>query len=186
MTDHHDVDDLLRRSTDVEIPDDVEARMHRQFTEFRSRLDRGRHPVCERAALLLGQPSLRWVAVVAALATVFAIVFFAGGTDGGRVYAAAVSRLAAARSVQYTMELAPFVSVEFSHLAPAHERIKTSWGIEIRTDGSGAQLVLLHALKQYVREQKSAGSLASTADLIAQLTSLPRTPDSTLGERNMR
>jgi effector-binding domain-containing protein len=183
MPDQHDVDDLLRRSTEVEIPADVEARMRQQFIEFRRHLDGRRHPVRERAALILAQPSLRWAAAVAVLATVFAIVFFAGGTDGGRVYAAAVSRLAAARSVQYTMELAPFVSVEFSHLAPAHEQIKTSWGIEIRTDGSGAQLVLLHASRQYVREQKSTGSLASTADLIEQLTSLPRTPDSTLGER---
>ena len=119
------------------------------------------------------------------LATVLAIVFFWGGTDGGRVYAAAVSRLATARSVQYTMEIAPFVSVEFSHLAPAHERIKTSWGIEIRADGSGTQLVLLHASRQYVREQKGPGSLARTADLVEQLTSLPRTADSMLGERTV-
>ena len=119
------------------------------------------------------------------LATVLAIVFFWGGTDGGRVYAAAVSRLATARSVQYTMEIAPFVSVEFSHLAPAHERIKMSWGIEIRADGSGTQLVLLHASRQYVREQKGSGSLARTADLIEQLTSLPRTADSMLGERTV-
>jgi effector-binding domain-containing protein/outer membrane lipoprotein-sorting protein len=119
------------------------------------------------------------------LATVLAIVFLWGGTNGGRVYAAAVSRLAAARSVQYTMEIAPFVSVEFSHLAPAHERIRMSWGMEIRADGSGTQLVLLHATKQYVREQKGPGSLARTADLVEQLTSLPRTADSMLGERTI-
>jgi effector-binding domain-containing protein len=184
MPDHDDVDALRQRSTDVEIPADVEARMHRQCAEFRSRLDRRRHPVRERAISLLGQWSFRWAAA-AVLATVVAIIFFAGGSDGGRVYAAAVSRLAAARSVQYTVELAPFVTVEFSHLAPAHEQIKTSWGIEVRTDGSGAQLVLLHASRQYVRGQKSAGSFANTADLIEQLRALPRTPDSTLGKRTV-
>lgn len=185
MPDHHTVDDVLRRSAEVEIPPGVEARMQEQFTEFRRRLDERRHPVRERAASLLGRQSFRWAAAGAALVAVLAIVFFAGGTDGGRVYAAAVSRLATAQSVQYTIELAPFVSVKFSHLAPAHERIETSWGIEIRADSSGVQLVLLHASRQYVREQKGSGSLASTADLIHQLTSLPRTPDSTLGERTV-
>jgi effector-binding domain-containing protein/outer membrane lipoprotein-sorting protein len=116
---------------------------------------------------------------------VVAIVFWAGGPDGGRVYAAAVSRLATARSVRYAIEIAPFVSVEFSHLAPARERIETSWGIEIRSDGSGTQLVLLHASKRYVREQKGPGSLAHSADLVEQLTSLPKTADSMLGERTV-
>ena len=185
MPDHHTVDDLLRRSAEVEIPADVEARMRQQFTDLRSRLDQRRHPVRELAVSLLGQRSFRWAAAGLVLVTGLAIFFVAGGTDGGRVYAAAVSRLATARSVQYTFEVAPFVSVEFRHLAPAHEQIKTSWGIEIRTDGSGMQLILLHASRQYVREQKSAGSLASTADLIEQLTSLPRTPDSMLGERTV-
>ena len=187
MPDDHAVDEVLRRSTDVEIPADLEARMRQQFTEFRSRLEREREPrpVHELMTSLLGRQALRWAAAVGALATVLVIVFFAGGTNGGRVYAAAVSRLAAARSVQYTMEVAPFVSVEFSYLAPARERIKTSWGIEIRTDGSGTQLVLLHASRQYVREQNSPGGLARTADLIEQLTSLPRTPDSMLGRRTV-
>jgi len=185
MPDHDPVDDVLRRSTEVEIPADVEARMRRQFTAFRARLDDRRRPVSELAASLLGQRPVRWAAAGAALATVLGIVFFWGGTDGGRVYAAAVSRLAAARSVQYTMEIAPFVSVEFSHLAPAHERIRMSWGMEIRADGSGTQVILLHASKQFVREQRGPGSLARTADLVEQLTSLPRTADSMLGERTV-
>jgi len=185
MPDRDPVDDVLRRSTDVEVPADVEARMRRQFTEFQARLVERRRPVSELVASLFGQRPVRWVAAGAGLATVLAIVFFWGGTDGGRVYGAAVSRLATARSVQYTMEIAPFVSVEFSHLAPAHERIKMSWGMEIRADGSGTQLVLLHASKQYVREQRGAGSLARTADLVEQLTSLPRTADSMLGERTL-
>ena len=185
MPDRHSVDDVLRRDTEVEIPADVEARMRQQFTEFRGRLDQRRHPVREWAAALLGQRPVKWVAAGAVLATVLAIVFVWGGTDGGRVYAEAVSRLATARSVQYTMEIAPFVSVEFSHLAPAHDRIKTSWGVEVRTDASGAQLVLIHGSKQYVREQKGSGSLARTADLVEQLTSLPRTADAMLGDRTV-
>ena len=183
MPDRHPVDDVLRRSVDVEIPADVEARMRQQFTEFRGRLTLRRHPVREWAASLVERPRLRWAAAGAVLAVVLAIPFVWSGTDGARVYAAAVSRLATARSVQYTIEVAPFVSVEFSHLAPAHERVKTSWGIEIRADGSGEQLVLIHGSKQFAREQTGAGSLARTADLIEQLTSLPRTADALLGER---
>jgi effector-binding domain-containing protein len=183
MPDRDPVDNLLRRSTAVEIPADVEARMRRQFTDFRSRLEQRRHPLRELAASLAGQRPIRWAAATVALATVLAIVFFAAATGGGRVYAAAASRLASARSVQYTVEVAPFVSVEFSHLAPAHDRIQTSWGIEIRTDGSDAQLVLLHASRQYVREQRDAAGLARSVDLVEQLMALPETADAVLGER---
>ena len=185
MRDRDSVDDVLRRSTEVEIPADVEARMRQQFSTFRARLGQRRHPMREWAASLIGRRPVRWAAAGAVLATVLAVVFVWGVTDGGRVYAAAVSRLAIARSVQYTMEVAPFVTVEFSHLAPAHERIMTSWGIEVRTDGSGAQLVLLHGSRQYIREQKGSKGLMRTADLIEQLTSLPRTADSMLGERHV-
>jgi effector-binding domain-containing protein/outer membrane lipoprotein-sorting protein len=185
MPDDHIVDDMLRRSSDVEVPADVEARMRQQFSGFRNRLGQPRQTLRETAAALVRQRPLRWAAACAAVATVVAIVFWAGGPDGGRVYAAAVSRLATARSVRYAIEIAPFVSVEFSHLAPARERIETSWGIEIRSDGSGTQLVLLHASKRYVREQKGPGSLAHSADLVEQLTSLPKTADSMLGERTV-
>ncbi len=183
MSDDHIVDDLLRRSSDVKVPPDVEARMRQQFGEFRSRLDQPRRTLGQMAAALVRPRALRWAAACAAVATVVAIVFWAGAPDGGRVYAAAVSRLATARSLRYTIEMAPFVSVEFSHLAPARERVETSWGIEIRSDGPGTQLVLLHASKQYAREQKGSGSLARTADLVEQLMSLPKTADSMLGER---
>ena len=185
MPDRDPVDDVIQRRMNAEVPADVQAGMRRQLSEFRTRLDRGRHPVREWAAMSLGHWRYRWAAAAAALATVLAIVVAWGGTDGGRLYAAAVSRLSNARSVQYTMEVAPFVTVEFSHLAPARERIKTSWGVEVRTDGSGTQLVLLHGSKQYVREQKNPRTIMRTADLIEQLTSLPRTADAALGERTI-
>jgi outer membrane lipoprotein-sorting protein/effector-binding domain-containing protein len=127
--------------------------------------------------------SFRWATAAAALAAVLVIVFLAGSTESGRVYAAAVSRLAGARSLQYTMELAPFVEVEFSHLAPNRDRINCSWGIEIRADGSGTQLVLMHASKRYARERTAADGLAHSVDLIEQLSKLPRKADAALGER---
>jgi hypothetical protein len=185
MPDRDPVDDVIRRSVDVEIPADVEAGMRRQFTEFAARLGHERRPLREGVASLVARPRWRWALGGVALATVLAVVFVWGGGDGSGVYAAAVSRLAAARSVQYTIEIAPFVSVEFSHLAPARGRVNTSWGIEIRSDGAGAQLVLLHGTRQYVREQKAPGSLVPTADLVEQLQSLPRSADTRLGERTL-
>jgi hypothetical protein len=185
MSERDRVDVVLGRSSDVEIPADVEARMRQQFTEFRACLDGRRPHVSERVASLVWRSPWRWALAGAALATVLAVGFMWGGADGGRVYAAAVSRLANARSVQYTIEIAPFVKVEFSHLSPAHERINTSWGIEIRGDGSGTQLVVLHGSRQFVREQQGPDSLIRTADLIDQLRSLPRTADAMLGERTV-
>jgi effector-binding domain-containing protein len=183
MPERDPVDDMLRRTGDADIPADVEAKMRRQFTEFRASLDDRRSPLRARMASLAAQSRWRWALAGTVFAIVLAIAATWGGADGGRVYATAVSRLASARSVQYTIEIAPFVTVEFSHLAPAHERIKTSWGIEIRSDGSGAQLILLHGAKQYVREQGGDAGLIRTADLIEQLRSLPKTADTTLGER---
>jgi effector-binding domain-containing protein len=183
MPDRDPVDDVLRRHTQVEIPAEVEARMRRQLTAFRTRVVRSRPPVREQVASLFRAGRYGWAAAGAVLAAALAIVVAWGGSADGRVYAAAVSRLASARSVQYTMELAPFVTIEFSHLAPGRERIVMSWGIEVRTDGSGAQLVLLHEWKQYVLEQGDSSRPVRTADLIEQLMSLPRTADAMLGER---
>ena len=66
---------------------------------------------------------------------------------------------------RYTIELAPFVEVEFSYLAPDHRRVSCSWGIEIRSDPSGRQLILMHGAKSYlVEEGKPVDSLASSTD----------------------
>ena len=43
----HIVDDMLRRSSDVKVPPDVEARMRRQFSEFRIRLGQPRQTLRE-------------------------------------------------------------------------------------------------------------------------------------------
>jgi outer membrane lipoprotein-sorting protein/effector-binding domain-containing protein len=186
MPDRDPVDDVLRRNTEAQIPADVEAQMRQQFSDFRHRLpERHRNPVREWVTTLAGNRPYRWAAAGAVAAVVLGIVFLWGGAEGGRVYAAAASRLASARSVQYTMEVAPFVTVTFSHLAPARERFETSWGIEVRADASGTQLVLLHGSKQYVREQKGPAGVLRSADLIAQLTSLPKTADAALGERTI-
>lgn len=185
MPDRDPVDDLLARSAGVEIPTGVEARMREQFRDFRARVDGRPGRLHRYRAWLAGPTLLRWSMAGTALAAVVAIVFFsAGSRDGGRVYAAAVSRLAGARSVQYTVEVAPFVSIELSYLAPSRQRIMTSFGIEIRADGSGTQLVLLHASKQYVLEKKKPASGGGAEDLIEQLRSLPRSADATLGERS--
>jgi effector-binding domain-containing protein len=185
MPERDPVDDMLQESANVEIPPDVEARMHRQLAEFRARLDRRRRPTSDRVAALVGRRPMRWALAATALLLAVAMAFVWGGPDGGRVYASAVSNLAKARSVRYTIEIAPFVGVEFSHLSPGHERVSTSWGIEIRADGSGAQLILLHGSKQYVRDHHRQDSLLRTADLIDQLRSLPATADARLGERTV-
>jgi hypothetical protein len=186
MSEREAVDDLLRRVIEVEIPGDVEARMRRQLEAFRTRLETRRAPVRERLAGLFGAWSLRWAAAGAAVAAVLVVVFVVGGgTDAGRVYAEGVSRLSGAATLQYTIELAPFVEIEVSYQAPMHERVSTSWGIEIRTDGSGTELVLMHATRQYVRGQRRPGALAHAADVIAQLTSLPKRADAVLAEQRV-
>jgi effector-binding domain-containing protein len=183
MSERDVVDDLLHRSAAVDVPSDVEARMHGQLAAFRTRLASRRPPLGERLAALLGASSFRWAAAGAVVAVVIAIPFVGGGSEAGRVYAEGVSRLGGATSLQYTIELAPFVDVEVSYRAPMRERVRTSWGIEIRADGSGTELVLMHATRQYVRGHRRPGVLAHAGDVIAQLTSLPKRADAVLAER---
>jgi effector-binding domain-containing protein len=181
--DDHAVDGVLQRNLQADVPADVEARLRQQLRGFQARVDREHHPVREWAGQYLWRFPMRWAAAAVVLTAVAALVVVWDRSDGSRVYAATAQRFAAARSIRYTIELAPFVSVDFSHLAPASDRVSTSWGIEIRSDGSGAQLVLLHGSRQFVRETKSPGDVMHTADLIEQLSALPRTADAALGER---
>jgi effector-binding domain-containing protein len=185
MSERDVVDDLLQRSAGPALPVDVEERMRQQLAAFRTRLGSRRPPFRERLTGWLGTWSFRWAAAGLAVATVLAIVLVGGGTDAGRVYAEGVSRLSGATSLQYTIEIAPFVEVEISYRAPLHERVSTSWGIEIRTDGSGSELVLMHGTRQFARGQRRPGALAHAADVVAQLTSLPSRADVVLPERRV-
>jgi hypothetical protein len=185
MSEREAVDDLLRRAMGVEVPVDVEARMHQQLAAFRTGLSSRRPSLHGRLAAVLGTSSFRWAAAGAVAAAVVAVVFVGGGTEAGRVYAEGVSRLSGATTLQYTIELAPQVQIDVSFQAPLHERVRTSWGIEIRTDGSGTELVLLHATRQYVRGHRRPGALAHATDVIAQLTSLPKRADTVLAEERV-
>ena len=173
----HDLDELIRRNVQVEVPAEVERRLRGRLAEFRTRVVRR-------------QPSRVWalVAVAALLATVaVALVLVPGRSPASRVYAAAVAQLRSARSLQYTVVLnsTPYVAVEFSYLAPGFRRFNCSWGIEVRADQTaGRQLVLMHATRTYLTEAgKQVAGLADSENLMEQLKSLPLAADEVIGER---
>jgi hypothetical protein len=117
-------------------------------------------------------------------AIVLALAILPGESKASRMYAAAAAQLRTARSLDYTIVLAPFTEVEISYQAPASRRVNCSWGIEVRGDSSGRELVLFHGSRQYLMEEgKQANSTAGPADLVEQLRALPKTADSALGER---
>src|ERR1019366_4041210 len=84
---------------------------------------------------------------------------------------------------QYKLVLAPYTEVDFAYLEPGYRRVNCSWGIEIRADNAGRQIVLLHAARLYAMERNSSDTLANAMDLVGQLRALPRTADETLGEQ---
>jgi hypothetical protein len=182
-----DLDGLIRRSTDVDVPADLEMRMQRRLVEFRNSVEARRSNRLRAWVDSVVHPTsfrLPAAAAVAVAAVVIVMVFWTGGSDAGRVYAAAATQFRNARSLQYTIALAPFVEVEFSFLAPEHRRVSSSWGVEVRTDRSGRELILMHGAKSYlIEEGKPVDSLASSSDLVEQLRSLPANMEEMIGER---
>ncbi len=179
----HDLDEFVQRSTQVEVPAEVEARLHRRLAEFRQKVEQ-RPPSRLRALAnsFIYPSSFRVPAMMAALLAVVAIalVLAPRGPNGGRVYAAAASQLKSAHSLTYTVVLAPYTEIEFTYLAPGYRRVNCSWGTELRTDGSGRQMVLIHTSRNYAIEE---GKQPDFTDMVEQFKSLPRTADESLGEQ---
>ena len=185
-----EMDELIRRRTQVEVPADVEYRLRRRLMELRTRVEQ---PPPSRwrtlAYSLIRPPVVRVMALTAALlvAVVAGLVLVPRESSASRVYAAAAEQLRSSQSLEYTIVLndEPYVAVDFSYLAPGYRRLKCSWGIEVRTDGvTGKQIVLMHATRTYLTEGgKQVESQANTEDFAEQLRSLPRKADEVLGER---
>lgn len=185
-----DMDNLIRRSTHVEIPTEVEDRLRRRLMEFRTKVET-QQPSRLRALLdsLLYLPAVRVTAMAAVLVVAVAVglVLIPTQSRASQVFAAAAAQLRNSQSLEYTIVLnaTPYVGVDLSFLAPAYRRINCSWGIEVRTDGAtGKQIVLMHATRSYLTEGgKQVESQASTEDFAAQLRSLPQKADEVIGER---
>ena len=178
-----EVDDLIRRSTRVEVPIQVEERLRRRLAEFQTKIEQRPPGPLRRLVYSLMRPPVFRVAAMVAAAVAVALVILPAGSNAGRAYAQAVAQFRAARSLQYKVVLAPYTEVEFSYLAPRSRRVSCSWGIEIRTDSTGRQIVLLHWSRQYAMGEATPDTLANAMDLVDQLRALPRTADETLGEQ---
>ena len=187
---NREFDEMIRRKVQVAVPADVEDRLRRRLAEFRTRVEQ--RPPSRMQSLaysLMHPPFLRTATITAALAAalVAALMFLPRVSNRSRVYAAAAGQLRSARSLQYTVVLvpAPYVAVEFSYLAPGYQRFDCSWGIEVRADRTaGRQIVLIHFLRKFLTETGKGGEdLASAADLMEQLRSLPQAADASIGEQ---
>jgi effector-binding domain-containing protein len=185
-----DVDELIRRSAQMEIPAAVEDRLRRRLTEFRTRVEQ-RPPSRLRALAysLMQPPGLRVMAMTAALLVAVAagVLLLPRQSSASRVYAAAAAQLRGATSLEYSVVLndEPNVAVDISFLAPGFQRISCSWGIEVRVDRtSGKQIVLFHGTRTYLAEGgKQVESPADSEDFLKQLRSLPQAADELLGEQ---
>lgn len=187
---NHDLDELIRRRTQMEVPVDVEGRLRSRLAEFRTRVEQ--QPPSRFRALaysLIHPPAVRVMALTALLLVAVGVgmVFFPGEFSGNRVYAAAAEQLRSSQSLEYTIVLntTPYVAVDFSYVAPGYRRLNCSWGIEVRTDGTaGKQIVLMHATRTYLTEDgKQVENLANSEDIAEQLRSLPQSADEVLGEQ---
>ena len=184
---NHDVDELIRRSTQVEVPASVENRLRSKLAEFRTKVEQRPPNRLRMLGYSLMHPSsFRVPAMTAAmLAVIFAVlVLIPKGSNTGRVYAAAAAQLRTAQSLQYTVVLAPYTEVDFSYLAPGYRRVNCSWGIELRTDGTGKQLILMKAARNYLFEEVKQGDSLAT-DFVEQWKSLPQTADESIGEQRV-
>jgi hypothetical protein len=185
-----EMDDLIRRSTQVEIPAEVEDRLRHRLAEFRTRVEQ-RPPNRWRslAYSLTYRPPLRVMAMTAAalVAVAIGLVLIPREGNARRVYAAAAQQLRNSQSLEYTIVFSelPYVGVDFSYAAPGYQRVNCSWGIEVRADHTARkQIVLMHLTRMYVVESgKQVESPANSDDWVKQLESLPPAADQVLGER---
>jgi hypothetical protein len=184
----HDLDNVIRRSTQVEVPVEVKQRMQHRLAELREKIQK--HPATRQSDWIeafMRPISLRVAAItVAALALVLAWTLVPDRANQNRVYAAAIAQLRDAQSLEYKIVLAPDTEISFSYLAPAYRRVSCSWGMEMRNDGSGKELVLMHLTGNYVMEEgKQSDGIAESSDLVNGLKSLPNTADQFLGTEEM-
>jgi outer membrane lipoprotein-sorting protein len=185
-----EMDELIRRSAQVEIPAEVEDRLRHRLAEFRTRVEQ-RPPSRWRAMAysLTYRPAVRVMAMAAAalVAVAVGLIVIPRASNASRVYAAAARQLRTSQSIEYTIVLndTPYVGVDFSYAAPGYTRLNCSWGIEVRADHTARkQIVLMHLTRMYLAESGGkVASLANSDDLVEQLLSLPPTADQVLGER---
>ncbi|MGA2040450.1 MAG: GyrI-like domain-containing protein [Bryobacteraceae bacterium] len=185
-----EMDELIRRSTQVEIPADVEDRLRHRLAEFRTRVEQ-RPPNRWRSLVysLTYRPPVRVMAMAAAVLVAVAVglVLIPREANASRVYAAAAEQLRNAQSIEYSIVLneTPYVGIDFSYAAPGYRRLNCSWGIEVRADHTARkQIVLMHMERMYVAESgKQVEGLANSEDLVEQLLSLPPAAGRVLGER---
>jgi len=176
---HDDMDELIRKATQVEVPAEVEDRLRPRLMEFRARVE-------QRPASPTHLPAVRVLAMAAALLAAVAVglVLIPRQSRASKVYAAAAAQLRSSQSLEYTIVLnaTPYVAVDFSYLAPGYQRVSCSWGIEVRTDGAtGKQIALFHATRNYVAE--GGKQVERPDDFLDQLRSLPQAADEVLGEQ---
>ena len=185
-----EIDELIRSRTSGELPADVEGRLRQRLMEFRTKVEQ-RPPSRLRAfaSSLIAPPAWRVAAMTAALLMLVTagLVLMPRDSRASRVFAAAAAELRDSQSLEYTIVLndQPYVAVDFSYMAPGYRRIHCSWGIEIRTDGTtGNQIVLMQAAHAYLSESgKTVESESNIDDFSAQLRSLPNRADGVLGEQ---
>ena len=186
QNENDEMDDLIRRSTQVEIPAEVEERLRHRLAAFRTRVEE-RPPSRWRSPV--SRPAFRIVAMAATAAAAVAVglVVMPREASASRVYAAAAEQLRTSQSIEYTIVLneTPYVGIDFSYAAPGYRRANCSWGIEARVDRAAQkQIVLMHLTRMYVvGSGKQAESPANSEDLVESLLSLPPAAGQVLGEQ---
>jgi len=192
QNENDEMDDLIRRSTQVEIPAEVEDRLRHRLSEFRSRIEQ-RPPSRWRslAYSLTHRPAVRVMAMAAAALVFVAVVLVLIPREAcaSRVYAEAAAQLRSSQSLEFSIVFneAPYVGVDFSYAAPGYRRVNCSWGIEVRADSNARkQIVLMHLTRMYAVESgRQVESFANSEDWVERLESLPPAADQVLGERHV-
>ena len=146
QNENDEMDDLIRESTQVEIPVEVEERLRHSLAAFRTRVEE-RPP--SRWRSLVSPAAFRFVAMAATLLVAVAVglVLIPREASASRVYAAAAEQLRTSQSLEFSVVLneTPYVGIDFSYAAPGYRRVNCSWGIEVRADHSTQkQIVQMH------------------------------------------
>ena len=83
-----EVDDLIRRSTRVDVPIQVEERMRRRLAECQTKIEQRPPSPLRRLVYSLMRPPVFRVAAMVAVAVVVALVILPVGSNAGRAFVA--------------------------------------------------------------------------------------------------
>lgn len=199
--DNHDMENLLRESTEGEVPPEVQARLRRRLSDFRKQMEQAETPRKENIIMIIMRKAqsgrIKWVAAAVIAILVGLVVFGLNPWNDGlaRSYAAVVQQIRNARTMTYkitttpVMEGMPPMTIEMMYKEPGFLRMNMPMGGFLVLNGIEKKgISVIGPTKQFVEQDFSnlpPDQVQKQTNYIDEMRALPDQADEVLGEKEM-